>query len=240
MARFVFVHGAWQGAWCWDGIAALLSARGHETAAFDLPGHGEDRTPPASVTLQDYVNRTAGEALSSPEDPILVGNSMGGGIISQVAESLAGRIRASVYLAGLVPPDGTEMLRFVAEYDPAFPAEFVWSSDRRTAGITQEGARRFLYNCCPESGVTRALSRLTPEPVAPFECPLALTDKRYGQVPRFYIECLRDRAVPLSLQRAMHAAAAFERVYSIDTDHSPFFSAPEDLVETLHSIAREA
>jgi alpha/beta hydrolase family protein len=26
MARFVFVHGAFMGAWCWDEVAALLRA----------------------------------------------------------------------------------------------------------------------------------------------------------------------------------------------------------------------
>jgi hypothetical protein len=53
-------------------------------------------------------------------------------------------------------------------------------------------------------------------------------------VPRAYIECLRDRAIPLELQRLMVAASPC-RVTSIDTDHSPLFSAREALCE--HSSA---
>jgi hypothetical protein len=54
-------------------------------------------------------------------------------------------------------------------------------------------------------------------------------------VPRAYIKCLRDRAIPLQLQRLMVAATPC-RVTSMDTDHAPFFSAPEDFCEPLSSI----
>jgi hypothetical protein len=35
----------------------------------------------------------------------------------------------------------------------------------------------------------------------------------------------------------MHAASPCRKVFSIDTDHSPFFSAPEELAEILLEIA---
>ena len=37
MARFVLVHGAWHGAWCYDALARDLAAAGHEVDTFDLP-----------------------------------------------------------------------------------------------------------------------------------------------------------------------------------------------------------
>ena len=46
----------------------------------------------------------------------------------------------------------------------------------------------------------------------------------------------RDKCVPHSLQKRMHAALPCGNVMTIDTDHSPFFSAPERLVECLCSI----
>ena len=57
-------------------------------------------------------------------------------------------------------------------------------------------------------------------------------------MPRAYIECLRDRAIPLELQRLMVAALPC-LVSSLDTDHSPFYSAPEALCEQLASIATD-
>ena len=38
--RFVFVHGGFHAAWCWDHTIVELERRGHEGVAVDLPGHG--------------------------------------------------------------------------------------------------------------------------------------------------------------------------------------------------------
>ena len=68
MARFVLVHGAWHGAWCYDALARDLAAAGHEVDTFDLPGHGADTTPHDAVTLDAYAQRVAeviGEEASS-------------------------------------------------------------------------------------------------------------------------------------------------------------------------------
>jgi pimeloyl-ACP methyl ester carboxylesterase len=237
MARFVFLHGSWQGAWCWRGIVLRLAAKGHEALALDLPGHGEDRRPPATVTLQDYVDRTIEAVHSSKDDPILVGHSMGGAIISQAAEFVPGRVRALVYVAALVPPNGSSMMKFVEGFDPEYVAHFLWSPDRRTAQITPEGARLFLYSHCPPTTIESALPLLGAEPVAPFETPVTLTEAKLGKVPRYYIECTQDRVVPIALQRAMCSAIPCDGVFSLDTGHSPFFSRPEELVLALHGIA---
>ncbi|NJM43133.1 MAG: hypothetical protein HC858_02445, partial [Brachymonas sp.] len=63
--------------------------------------------------------------------------------------------------------------------------------------------------------------------------PLHLTEPRYGQVPKVYIECLQDRAVTLFLQREMQKTQPCNAVYAIDSSHSPFFSQPEQLVNIL-------
>ena len=38
MSTFVLVHGAWHGGWCWDRVAPLLRAAGHEVHAPTLTG----------------------------------------------------------------------------------------------------------------------------------------------------------------------------------------------------------
>ena len=37
----------------------------------------------------------------------------------------------------------------------------------------------------------------------------------------------------IDMQRRMHGALPCERVFTLDTDHSPFFSAPDALSEAL-------
>ena len=236
MAEFILVHGAWHGAWCWREIVPRLNARGHRATAIDLPGHGEDRTPADTVTLQNYVNRII-EAVDASERPLLVGHSMG--VISQAAERVPDRIRAQVYLSGLLPPNGSSMLQQVAGFDPEYLAQIEWAPDRRTARLSAAGFRNFCCNCCPPAVVEAAYPLLTPQPVEPFETPFSITPEIPGQAPRFYIESLRDRIIPIALQRAIQAGLTFRSVYSIDTDHAAFFSAPDELSAILHKVAEQ-
>ncbi len=87
--------------------------------------------------------------------------------------------------------------------------------------------------------MTLARLLLLPEPVRPNATPLRLTDERYGRVPRVYIECRRDRAILPALQRKMYADLPCRKVFSIDTDHSPFFSRPQELTEYLLALEAE-
>jgi hypothetical protein len=131
------------------------------------------------------------------------------------------------------------MFDLVRDYDPAFLATFESNADGKSVRISEKGAREFLYPHCPSAHVDDAISRLTAEPVAPFEAPIRLTEDGGGRVPAYYIETLRDRAVPLTMQRSIQRQHAFRRVFSLDSDHSPFFSAPHDLVSALLAIASE-
>jgi hypothetical protein len=38
MARLVLVHGAFHGAWCWEGVSGELEAREHTVEVLDLAG----------------------------------------------------------------------------------------------------------------------------------------------------------------------------------------------------------
>ena len=212
-----------------------LEAHGHEVLPIDLPGHGEDRTPPESVTFQNYVDRTLAAVTASKEDSILVGHSMGGAIIRQAAGFTPERVRALVSVAALLPPHGTSMLGFVEGFDPDYLAQIAWAPDRRTARLSSEGIRRFLLSDCPASVVESVLSLPMSEPVAPYETPLFFTGP---EAPHYYIECPKDRIVPIALQKSMHVGFAADRVYSVDSGHAPHLSLPEDLVRILHRIAQ--
>jgi pimeloyl-ACP methyl ester carboxylesterase len=234
MAKFVLVHGSWQGAWCWREMIPRLLSSGHEAEAIDLPGHGEDRASVESVTFQQYVERTL-EAVNVSKDPlILVGHSMAGAIVREAAGLAPDCIRAIVSVASLLPRNGASMLSLVEGFDPEYLAQILWAEDRRTARLSPEGVRRFAYFRCPQATVDAVLPLLTAEPIAPYETPLSVRD---AGVPHYYIECLRDRIVPIALQRSMHAGFPPDRIYALDTDHAPFFSMPDEFASILNSIA---
>jgi pimeloyl-ACP methyl ester carboxylesterase len=61
----------------------LLEAGGNRVLAPDLPGHGDDKTVVAAVTLESYTSRICKIACAQTEPVILVGHSMGGIAITQ-------------------------------------------------------------------------------------------------------------------------------------------------------------
>jgi pimeloyl-ACP methyl ester carboxylesterase len=233
MATFILVHGAWHGAWCWREIVPQLEREGHRALAIDLPGHGEDPTPREEVTLQYYVDRVIRAVELVDDPPILVGHSMGGVLIGQVAEAIPNRIQALVAVASIVPPDGLPMMNGVEQTDPKYLAHLQWAPDRRTAGIAPQGVQEYLYQQCAPEIVEDVISRLTPEPVAPFTTPIRTTSDRSASVPRYYVGCLQDRVVAPDVQQRMCATLPPNRTYRIDADHAPFFSAPAALIECL-------
>jgi pimeloyl-ACP methyl ester carboxylesterase len=234
MASFVLVHGAWHGAWCFDRLGTALAARGHRVSAPDLPGHGDDRTPAQSVTLDSYVARV-GEALArQPEPAFLLGHSMGGMVIAQAGEAHAPRVRALIYLCAFLPRDG-ESLGNLAIQSAVTPN----LRHDRAAGVVRfdpAGAREAFYEDCPDADVAAASARLCPQPVMPWTQPVVL-GSRYAALPRHYIECTQDRAIPIDEQRRMHAASPC-RVHTLEASHSPFLSQPDALARLLDRIAK--
>src|SRR3954451_23230646 len=98
MARYVLVHGAFGGAWCWEPVEPGLEAAGHRVESFDLPGSGDDETPVADVTLDGYADRICGGLASDPEPAVLVGHSMGGMAVTHAAGRSPEHIAALVYV----------------------------------------------------------------------------------------------------------------------------------------------
>lgn len=236
MAQFLLVHGSWQGAWCWQHVVSRLEAYGHSAVALDLPGYGADSARAEATTLDDYATCVIEAVDECEEAPVLVGHCSGG-FISQIAETIPERIRGVIFLTAFVPANGCSMMHVVSRLDPEYLAQIEWAPDRRSARISSAGAAKFLYPECPPAIFQSVLPRLGVQSVAPYEYLFSLTDANFGRVPRHYIRCLRDRVVPLKLQDEICATHGLKNVYSLNTDHSPFFSAPAELAALLHTIA---
>src|SRR6266566_8803634 len=114
MSRYVLVHGAWHGSWCWDKVVPLLEQAGHHVEALDLPGHGQDKTPLREITLAAYTKRVC-ETLDAHAEPvILVGHSLGGIVITQVAEERPEKIQTLVYLTAVLPQNGESLFQLAS------------------------------------------------------------------------------------------------------------------------------
>ncbi len=238
MATFVLVHGAWHGGWCWSKVVPLLERAGHRALAPDLPGHGDDRTPVAQVTLRAYADRVCGVAGAQREPVILVGHSMGGAVISQAAEQCPDAVRTLVYLAAFLLRSGASLFaRAMAGERGELANHLRPEPAHGHILIDDAGIVPSFYHDCSVEDVAFARARLVPQSLEPFNALLQLTDARCMRIPRVYVECLRDQAMPISLQREQHSDLPCAKVVSLDTSHSPFFSAPEALARELSALA---
>lgn len=236
MGAYLLVHGATHGAWCWYKVIARLREAGHKVVALDLPGHGVDRTPPEEVTFQMYVQRVC-QALDTQEQPItLVGHSMAGAIISQVAERVPHRLHALVYVASPLL-QSSKALMHVAMQDTSFHLEhaFFLSADRRVCHPIQNNVVTLFYHDCDTADRILAQALLTPQPLAPLWTPVQLSE-RYASVRRVSVETTLDRVVGIDLQRHQRVQTLCNQVYTLASGHCPFFSMPEELVQCLVAV----
>ena len=230
----ILLAGAWHGNWCWERVVPPLEAAGLRVLTPDLAGM--DGTT-ADMSVARWADEVSGLVSRQPGPVMLVGHSRAGIVISEVAERVPARIATLVYLAAFLVPSG----RTVSDCLAAQPG----GPRAGTAMIPQEdGSALFdpdavgpvFYNRTEAAWVERAKTRLVREPVAVFATPLHLTAEHYGTVRRAYVECAFDQAIPLELQRSMQAALPCDPVITLQTDHSPFYSAPAELAACLAGL----
>lgn len=233
MAKFLLIHGSCHGAWCWRDLIPALEALGHSAKAIDLPAHGDDPTPAKDVTLDLYAQAIL-DAMDGPT--IVVGHSMAGFPISRAAEIDPSKFARLVYLCAYLPWPGLGLAdqRRKAPRQPLAEA-FRVAADRITMGFDPAMAEEKFYHDCPEA-LDFALQNLCPQPILPQETPAKL-GANYDGVPRSYIICDDDQAIPPEFQREMAKALPEADRYNLPSSHSPFFSMPERLAALLDAIA---
>jgi pimeloyl-ACP methyl ester carboxylesterase len=217
MARFLLVHGAMGGAGCWERVIPGLRAAGHDAEAIDLPGHGADDTPLAQITLYRYAEAVC-DALVAGPPAVLTGHSMGGMVITQAAARRPELVERLVYVCAFCPQPGQSLIEITH---------------------LPEAAPEALYHCCTPEQIAWAMPQRGSQPVIPFTQPVQLPEdnaEAFEALPRAYISCLQDRAIRPPIQRRMSTAAGCDPVIEIDTDHSPWLSRTDELVDALLRI----
>lgn len=231
----LLVHGAWHGAWCWAPLQQRLDARGIRSLAIDLPGHGTQRRPAWLVQWKHYIEAVVTAAASFDEPPIMIGHSMGGGVITAAREAAPGRFAALVYVAAFVPRHGESILG-LARRDPPLPGARLRPL-RGDIVFTPPAATELFFHDCPQGD--RWAGLIQPQPIRPMLARLRETADRRRHAPQYYIGCRHDRAIPPASQRAMADATPMRRIYDMECGHSPFLAAPDRLAEILAEIHDE-
>ncbi len=233
----VLVHGAWHGAWCWASFQAELDRRGVPSFAIDLPGHGASTEPLGGLHHDAAALGRALDRLGElgHDDVVLVGHSYGGAVITHAA---SGRddLAHLVYVAAFALDDGESVMSALASFarrEVALAAAMVPAADGATTTLERRKAPVALYGHCTAEAIAAALPRLSPQPNATMVETVAGSPR--DALPSTYVVCSQDATVHPDHQVVMAARCATQ--VTIDTDHSPFLSAIDDLADVVEGIA---
>ncbi|MFD7922060.1 alpha/beta fold hydrolase [Streptomyces sp. NPDC059740] len=218
------------------------------------PGLLTEKSQLATLTFDDCVQSilTTLRRVRHHRTVVLVAHSAGGGPASLAVERAPELVDRVVYLSAFVPggrprfsdylgaPENASALgRHLALGDPgALGAVRINPLSADPAYV--EELRQTHYHDTPLDRFDRWRSALSPDlPLAIPTTPVALTGARWGRVPRTFLRCAEDRALPPAVQDLMVAEAdqAFPAhpftVRTLPGSHSPFAARPRELAAAL-------
>jgi pimeloyl-ACP methyl ester carboxylesterase len=238
VSTFVLVHGAWHGGACWKAVADLLTAQGCKVLTPDLPGHGNNTLPLAKVTLKAYVNNLLDLLDGLDEAVTLVGHSMAGLVVSEVAARRPDKVARLVYVCAYLPRDGESLFEIIAlnrSHEPftAIDLAMQMSDDKRSCTIADDDIVPLFYQLAPADVAAAAKGGFGIQATLPLAAKVQLDEASFARVPRTYIACNRDKVIPVHHQRRMLTRQPCDELLQLDADHSPFHSCPEQLAALL-------
>lgn len=236
MARIILVHGAWGNATGWALITPLLKGAGHQVEALDLPGHGDSVVAPETVGQAEYVADVEKVLLAGPP-ALLVGHSMGGIVIAQVAARQPDQVTRCLYVSALLPRDGDSLLSLIRQQDaPGILAAVRPGPVRGTTVLDPEVAAPILFHDAPAALACKALAAMSAQSNKA-QKDAAVIGPGFDRVARAYVFCAQDRVVTPVLQRQMVDASPCEAQFTLDCGHVPQLTQPKALARIVNDLA---
>jgi pimeloyl-ACP methyl ester carboxylesterase len=251
-APVVLVHGGAHGAWCWARLLAHLKG---ETLAVDLPPkavRGVRNPSPmpeelASTTIDDFAGSMIADVDSAGFDRfVLVGHSMGGLTIAEVARRVPKRVQHLVFVSCMVPPEGGLVVDGVPSDSQSRARELVddATSSPSGGGLDETTIRYMFCNDMDEEQTRLVLDHTGPEALGVFGERVT----RRGippDLPKTYIRLLKDQALPPADQdRAIanlrESPGGTVDVVELETGHDVMISSPAQLAQVLERLAATA
>jgi len=229
MAEFVLIHGSGQNARCWMRVGALLTARGHDVTAPDLPKRAPD------WGISDYAVEIA-NSVTGPHT-VVVAHSFSGVFLPVVA-----RMRECgllVFLCAVIPEPETSVREQFARDAGMFHRDWIeagprWFDDAQQKRLAEE----FLFHDCDRETLAWAHNtvelfdtrHLVTQP-APFSS--------WPNVPTASVVATDDRTLTADWGRRAGRRLIGTEALEIEAGHCPHVSRPEEVARILERLAAE-
>ncbi len=245
----VLVHGGAHGAWCWAPLHQHLTG---PVLAVDLPpteirGRPDVPPPPETATLglTDFADAVVRDADAAGfERFVLVGHSLGGLTIAEVAQRAPERVTRLVFVSCIAPLDGQSCIDALPPDMRELAAEAVAAtvhSGDAVARLDEPTIRRMFCNDMDEAQTRFVLDHCGSE--VPSLLAQRVTRRAIpSTLPKTYVRLLRDQSLTPDTQDEQIAALRASPggavdVVELDTGHDVMISAPAALAGVLVDLA---
>jgi pimeloyl-ACP methyl ester carboxylesterase len=247
----VFVHGGGHGAWCW---APMLDHLTSEAIAVDLPpkqvrgGSGRFDRPPElrTLTVSDFADSVLADVDEAGYDRfVLVGHSMAGLTIPEVARRAPERVAHLVFVSCSVPPEGGSIMDVLSGEVSETAAENIEraADDSSVDGESQLEPERIVAMFCndmDEAQTQFVLDHFGNEA-------LPVVGERVSRagmspyIPKTWVRLLKDAVLTLDIQDAQIAnleasPGGTVEVIDLDAAHNAMISRPQELAAIIDQI----
>jgi pimeloyl-ACP methyl ester carboxylesterase len=235
---YVLVHGAWQAPYVWNEVKTELIKSGNQVIVVELPGHGADKTPPQNLSIDAYRDKVI-DAISKVEGKvILVGHSMGGMVVTAVAESVPSKISKLVYIGAFLPKSEQSIGELaMTDAGSLLGPSLIEAVDHLTLDVNAKDLTNLFIPDGDAAAKQKMIDNYRSEPAIPFSNKVTLT-QNFGSVDKVYIKTLQDKVISPKLQDQMIASAGIKTVFQVNTSHSPFLAQPKTISDLLIKIGK--
>ena len=224
MATYVLIPGAGGAAWYWHRVAPLLSARGHDVVAVDLPAADD------SAGIGEYTD-TVVKGIGNRQQLVVVGQSMGGFTAPLVCERVP--VDLLVLLNAMVPAPGES------------PGEW-WVNTRDAEARIEQAARDGctlsggldtlvdFFHDVPPDVTAEAMAQGEPvQSMTLFALPWPLA--KWPDVATRFLQGRDDRFFPIAFQRRIVRERLGIPVDEMPGGHLVALSQPAELADRLEA-----
>lgn len=241
MEAFVLVHGAWHDGSAWDSTIRHLEGNGHKAFAPTMTGHGKSAS--RNVNHEQCSESVARAIVDRGlRDFILVGHSFGGTVVCKVAERIPDRIRRLVFLNAFVLKDGNSLLDEIPPEHAALYERLSAESADRSIMIPFSIWRESFLNDADLETAKWTYSQLSPEPYQPCKDKLDLKRFYSLDIPRSFINCIEDTALPpgeWGWHPRMSSRLGVYRLVQMPGSHEVLYTNPSGLAQKLIEAGRD-
>lgn len=235
MKNYVLVHGGWEGSFFWENIKDALIEKGHKAKLVDLPGSYGNEQAIDKVTLENYVIETIKVINEFDEKVILVGHSLAGIIISDVAEKISKKIEKLIYVTAPLLKDGESLIELMqSDKQGQMLPRVVFSEDMSYGSVDEDTWREVAFHDVKEEIILDILPKMADKQASePFMTKAKLSEENFGSVPKVYVRTINDRAMSVGIQDQMIKNWKVDEVHNLVSGHFPTFSVPNELLKAL-------